>query len=166
MREPTQSKRNHQLCLSILYSAHLEWRKEDAMNLHRTRIALRRSATAAALAVVVAASAVNAQTPTYTFKIIRFDTSSATERSITVELVDASNRQPVTNAQVDVVHTVYAANPKTFPPLRRVVVPLKPDGQGGYVYSDEGLRPGNPVRLRARLPGQSSPIWGAVHVND
>lgn len=136
------------------------------MNFHRTRIALCRSAMVAAIAWITTASAVNAQSPAYAFKIVQSSPPAPTERSVTVELLDTSNGQPVADAQLDAVRTVYAANPKVFPSVRQIVVALKPDGHGGYVYSDESLKSGSTLRLRARLPGRGSPVWGTVHVGD
>ncbi len=144
------------------------------MNTNRKTAAARRAAfvAAAVFATVTAAGAGGqkhvmpadyGQThPAYEFKIVSLP-SAATP--LTVQFVNIATGQPVANAHVTMQHMVWQGN-KAAPQTQRVLVALRPDGQGDYVCAAEHMRAGEQLELRAHVPGESSATWDTIRVND
>lgn len=137
------------------------------MNTNRKIAAARRAAIVAA-ALLATAMAANAggqkhvmpadygQThPKYEFKIVSLP-SGATP--LTVQFVNTATGQPIENAHVTMEHTVWLGN-KAAPQTQRVLVALRPDGQGDYVCAAEHMRAGEKFVLRGHVPGESSATW-------
>lgn len=121
----------------------------------RTRIY--RAVAIGAFIATLAGCAGLSESSAYRFEIVG---QPNTGRTLVVRMVDASNGQPVTNAEVFAVRAVTAASPKAMPPIQYDRTRLRPDGQGNYVY--DGPATGGTLRLTARVPGISSPIMGTL----
>ena len=109
-----------------------------------------------ALMVTTAGCASLSESSVYRFEVVGPDTG----RAVTVRMVDASNGQAVTNADVYALRLVTALSPKAVPSVQYQRTALRPDGQGNYVY--EGPSTGGTLRLTARVPGASAPIMATV----
>lgn len=120
----------------------------------RTRIY--RTVAVAALTASLAGCAGLTESSAYRFEVVGTDTG----RAVTVRMVDTSNGQAVTNAEVYALRVVTALSPKAVPSTQWRHTRLRPDGQGNYVY--EGPATGGTFRLTARVPGTSGPIVGTL----
>lgn len=97
----------------------------------------------------------------YRFEIVGQPVITNVGSTLTVRMVNASNGEPVTNAEVVAVRAVLVPSPK--PSFRWVRTPLKPDGHGDYLY--EGSNPGATLKLTARVPGVDVYITGTVETD-
>lgn len=139
----------------------------------KQKTALRATIAAAALFGTVVAASAGGQShvlpadygktyPTYQFKIVSMPPAGTT---LTVQLVNTETGQLVTNAHVTMQHTV-SLGIKAVPQVQRILLPLEPDGRGDYVCSHGPLPSGDPIVLRAHVPGESSATWLTVAPNN
>ena len=122
----------------------------------RTRI--HRIVAAVVLMVTVAGCAGLNESSAYRFEIVGQPMNAG--RTLTVRMVNASNGQRVTNAEVYTLRLVNTLSPKAVPSTQWQRTALKPDGQGNYVYDGPGT--GQTLRLTARVPGADALIVGTV----
>jgi len=134
-----------------------------------------RSATFVAAALIAAATAANAGSPThlmpadygqahpaYAFKIVGTPSAAA---PLTIQLVNSATGLPVTNAHVSMQHTVWLGV-KAAPQFQRVFVAMETDGRGDYVCASGHMLAGEKIVLRAHVPGESSATWFTVASNN
>ena len=121
----------------------------------RTRIY--RTVAVGAFIATLAGCAGLTESSAYRFEVVGQPNAG---RTLIVRMVDASNGQPVTNAEVFALRAVTAVSPKASPPIQYERARLRPDGQGNYVY--DGPATGGTLRLTARVPGTSGPILGTL----
>jgi hypothetical protein len=116
----------------------------------------------AAIAVVATAAgcASLSESTAYRFEVVGQPMISRADRTLTVRMVNASNGQPVTNAEVYALRIVNTYSPKAVPSTQWQRTALRPDGQGNYVYDGPGV--GETLRLTARVPGADALIVGTV----
>lgn len=126
----------------------------------KLRTKIHRIGAAAVLLVTVAGCASLSESSAYRFEIVGQPMLANAGRTVTVRMVNASNGQPVTNAEVYALRVVNALSPKAVPSVQYQRTPLRPDGQGNYVYDGPGT--GETLRLTARVPGSGALIVGTV----
>jgi hypothetical protein len=120
-------------------------------------------AMVAAIAMIVTAGCAGLiESSTYKFEIVGQPVATNAGRTLTVRMVNASNGQPVRNAEVFAVHAVFAPSLKALPSVQWVRTRLKPDGHGDYLYEATNLNAGEALRLTARVPGADAQIVGTV----
>ncbi len=100
--------------------------------------------------------------PAYEFRII---TAPSANASLVVQLVNTRTGQPVSDAHISILRPAYLGI-KAVPMFQSILMPLKPDGRGDYVYSGERLAQGERLTLRGQVPGESSATWETVVVVD
>jgi hypothetical protein len=128
----------------------------------KTNTKIRSMVVAIALIVTTAACAGLNESNAYKFETVGQPVVTNSGSTLTVRMVNASNGQPVTNAEVFAVHAVFLPSTKTVPSVQWVRTPLKPDGHGDYLYEGANLNGGATLRLTARLPGTDAQIVGTV----
>ncbi len=84
---------------------------------------------------------------------IRVVTMPGQGRPLTVQVINKNTRQAVTNAQVTMRHWTYA-HIKGAPLPQNAMIPLDPDGHGGYVCTREHVGQGEHIIIRAQVPGE------------
>jgi uncharacterized GH25 family protein len=124
----------------------------------RTRI--HRIVAAVALILTAAGCAGLSESTAYRFEVVGQPMIANAGRTLTVRMVNASNGQPVMNAEVYALRVVNTLSPKAVPSTQWQRTALRPDGQGNYVY--EGPGTGQTLRLTARVPGAGALIVGTV----
>ena len=126
----------------------------------KPRTKIHRIGAAAAILVTVAGCASLSESSAYRFEIVGQPMIASIGRTVTVRMVNASNGQPVTNAEVYALRAVNALSPKAVPSVQYQRTALRPDGQGNYLY--EGPGTGQTLRLTARVPGANALVVGTV----
>jgi hypothetical protein len=100
----------------------------------------------------------------YSFKVAQNPVNSASGWTVSVQLVDAKTGQPVGNAQLFERQMVPAPSPKIVPGFQERLIPLTPDGRGGYLYTQHSFLFGETLRLAARVPGKDGLIRGTAQI--
>lgn len=100
-----------------------------------------------------------AQSGAYEFDVV--EQAAGSDFPLAVRVMDGSTGQPVTNAEVFVVHNLGAGSPKSIPQTRWHRSQLKSDGRGLYLYTGD-VPVGKTVTLTARVPGAGGEITGVV----
>lgn len=128
--------------------------------------------TALSFASVTAANAAEdrhgyrtGESPSVSVYEFRFASQPALNEPLVVQLINSETGRPVSNAHVSVLRPAYVGI-KSVPMIQNILVPLKPDGQGGYVYSGAPLERGERLMLRGHVPGESSTTWRTLEVVD
>src|SRR5882672_8011606 len=99
----------------------------------KTNTKIRSMVAAIAVIVTTAACAGLNESNAYKFETVGQPVVTNAGRTLTVRMVNASTGQPVTNAEVFVIHPVWALSPRAVPAVQWARTPLKPDGQGNYL---------------------------------
>lgn len=98
--------------------------------------------------------------PAYEFRII---SAPSVSMPLMVQLVDTKTDEPVSEAHISILRPIYLGL-KAAPMFQHVLVPLKPDGRGNFVYSGERLEKGERLTLRGHVPGEPSVTWETIVV--
>lgn len=94
-----------------------------------------------------------AQQSGYKFELARASTNAGDGMTVTVRL-DRADGTPVSGAKMFAV--------QSGPPRARKLVPLQPDGRGGYAYTSPELYKGGALHLAAEVQPDSALIWESV----
>lgn len=92
----------------------------------------------------------------YAFKLV----GHPTDTTVSVELVNTSTGQPVTNAELFTLH--WTATGIKYMPRTQQKMPLTPNGDGTFTAEAE---PGDTLQMAAQVPGNDGLIRGSVDVS-
>ncbi len=95
---------------------------------------------------------------------IRMVTMPGQGHPLTVQVINKQTGQPVTNAHVTMRHWV-PGHVKNAPGPQQAMIPLEPDGHGGYVCTREHVGHGERVVLRAHVPGDLEGTWAELTID-
>lgn len=98
--------------------------------------------------------------PAYEFRIV---SAPSANTPLVVQLVNTKTGQPVSDAHISLLRPTYLGI-KAVPMFQNILMPLKPDGVGDYVYSGERLVQGERLTLRGHVPGEPSATWETIVV--
>jgi hypothetical protein len=115
----------------------------------------------AAVALALAACQTN-QADDYRFEVVGTPIKTDSGITLTVHLARADG-SPVTSAVLYADHWVHTGA-KAGQSSKNRVIPLQTDGRGNYTYASNNLHTGDTLGLAARIPPDSSLIWGSVEV--
>ncbi len=104
----------------------------------------------------------NQMHPAYEFRIV---SGPSANTPLVVQLVNMETGRAVSNAHISILRPAYLGI-KAVPMFQNILMPLKPDGRGDYVYSGERLQQGERLTLRGHVPGEPSATWETVVVVD
>jgi hypothetical protein len=88
-----------------------------------------------------------------------------TDGRLTVQVINKKTGQLVTNAHVSMRHWV-PGHAKNAPGPQQAMVPLEPDGHGGYVCMREHIGKGDRVEVRAHVPGDLEGTWAELTIDN
>ncbi len=100
--------------------------------------------------------------PAYEFRIV---IAPSANTPLVVQLVNTKTGQPVADTHISLLRPAYLGI-RAAPMFQNILMPLKTDGHGHYVYLGERLEQGERLTLRGHVPGESSATWENVVVVD
>ena len=116
---------------------------------------------AIAVALLLQGCETSAESIGYKFELADLATRPGDGSTASVHLKRADGA-PITDARLFAA-TWYSTGLKQRPRAQRLV-PLEPDGRGGFSYTSARLHPGDSLELAARVAPDASLMWGKVEI--